>query len=308
MLRRLLLAASDSKVLRHISMKWSIARPFSRRFVAGETIEDALSVASHLNEKGLMVSLDHLGESVQSKEEAEAAADACLEMLDAIKEQDLVANISIKLTQLGLDIDKRLAERLVKKIAKRAAKHKNTVRIDMEGSAYTQRTLDLYQRIHTKHPNIGVVIQSYLMRSEQDVRDLVPLGASIRLCKGAYDEPKEIAFEDKRMSDHNFIFLAGILFSENALKKGVYPCIATHDEKIIDVVKQEVKQQKVSSKKFEFQMLYGIRPALQRSLVEEGFRVRVYVPYGTQWYPYFIRRLAERPANLFFLFKNLFRQ
>ncbi len=307
MLKKLLLLMSKSKLLMLIFSKAPGARYFSRRFVAGETLEDAVDAVKKLNEAGMMVSLDHLGESVSEKEEAEAAAEACLEILDAIAKDELTANISVKLTQLGLDIDKKLCESLMRKIAKKAKKHKLTVRIDMEDSDCVDRTLALYRKLHKTYKNIGVVIQSYLMRSEADVKELIELGASVRLCKGAYDEPEDIAFKEKKMVDHNFLYLAGILFSDTSLANGTYPCIATHDETIINTVKKETKEQKILNRRFEFQMLYGVRPKLQKKLAKKGYRVRIYVPYGTHWYPYFMRRLAERPANLWFFLRNLFK-
>ena len=308
MLRPLLLWASGSRRLQALAMDWSLARRVSNRFVAGKTITDVVAAIQKLNEAGIVASIDHLGENVDTVEGAKSAADACLMILDTINEYKLDANLSLKLTQLGLDVDENLCMESITKIAKRAAKYNNTIRIDMEGSGYTQRTLEVYYHLHKKHPNIGVVIQSYLYRSEKDVKKLVKLGGNVRLCKGAYKEPTEVAFPKKADVDSNFISLAEILFSETSLKKGTYPCIATHDEKIIKAIMAEVKKKKVPLKAFEFQMLYGIRPELQRSLASEGYRMRVYVPYGEQWYPYFVRRLAERPANIWFFVKNLFRK
>lgn len=308
MLRKPLLMASRCGALQAIAMKWPPARRFASRFVAGETIEEAVAVAKDFNSAGISVSLDHLGESVSTAAEAEAAAKDYLETLAAIGRERLDAEISLKLTQLGLGFDEKLAERLLRAICRSAERIPTTVCVDMEGSAFTERTLALYAKLRPRFPNLGVAVQAYLHRSDGDVRRLIPLGPRVRLCKGAYDEPKEVAFREKRQVDDNYILLAGMLFSESALSKGAYPCLATHDERIIGILTKELDAKKASRKSFEFQMLYGIRPALQRSLAKQGYRVRIYVPYGTEWYPYFVRRLAERPANLWFFVKNLFRK
>ena len=307
MLHSALLAASRSKALQAFSMDFPLAKRVSRRFVAGETLDEAIEVAKGLNAAGMLVSLDHLGENVTKKEEAKRAAMEYLAALDAIGDHELNCNISIKLTQLALDIDLMLCEELVRKIAARAKKVGTTVRLDMESSAYTQDTLDLYRKLCKKHENIGVVIQSYLYRSEQDLRALISQGANVRLCKGAYKEPKKVAFPLKMDVDRNYKILLEKLFSEEARKQGVVPCIATHDSKMIHGALRIIKAKRIPSEEFEFQMLYGIRPELQHLLASEGYQVRVYVPYGEPWYPYLMRRLAERPANIWFLAKNLLR-
>lgn len=307
-LRALLLSASKSKRLQDIATNWPLAREMSHRFVAGETLDDAVAVVRALNRKGITVSLDHLGESVETIGAAKSAAGACLAILDAIDRHKLEATLSLKLTQLGLDIDEKECERMVVRIAGRAASYGTRICIDMEGSDYTQRTIDFYLRLARSHKNIGIVIQSYLYRSEKDVRELIKSGADLRLCKGAYKEPADIAFPEKKRVDENYTRLLDILFSDEARSHKAYPCVATHDKRLIDYTKKLVKERGVSPKDFEFQMLHGIRTDLQRLLVREGYRMRVYVPYGTEWYPYFVRRLAERPANLWFFAKNLVRK
>lgn len=308
MLRKLLLMASRSGFLQALALKWPLARRLARRFVAGETLGEAVAVAREFNSAGLPVSLDCLGESVSTAEEAEAAAKDYLETLAAIGKERLDAEISLKLTQLGLGFDDKLCERLLRTICRSAERLRTTVCVDMEGSGFTERTVALYMKLRPRFPNLGVAVQAYLRRSEGDIRNLVALGPRVRLCKGAYDEPKEVAFREKGEVDHSYLLLAGMLFSEGALSRGTYPCLATHDERIIGILTKELDAKKASRKSFEFQMLYGIRPALQRSLAKQGHRVRIYVPYGTHWYPYFMRRLAERPANIWFLIKNLFRR
>lgn len=307
-LRTLLLSASKSKRLQNIATNWPLARELSHRFVAGETLDDAVVAVRALNRKGITVSLDHLGESVETIGAAKSAAGACLAILDAIDRHRLEATLSLKLTQLGLGIDEKECERMVAKIARRAAGYGTRICIDMEGGDYTQRTIDLYLRVAKSHKNVGIVVQSYLYRSEQDMRKLIKTGAELRLCKGAYKEPADIAFPDKKDVDRNYMKLLDILFSAEARSHKAYPCVATHDKRLIDYTKNLVKERGIPPKDFEFQMLHGIRTDLQHSLVRQGYRMRVYVPYGTEWYPYFVRRLAERPANLWFFTKNLFRK
>ena len=304
MLRPALLAASRSARLRAFVTGFPVARRVSRRFVAGETLDEALSAAKRLNDEGLLASLDHLGESVSTAAEAEDACDAYLLALDSIREQGLKANISVKLTQLGLDSDTALCESLTRRLALRALKSRTSVTIDMEDSVHTERTLELYRRLRAVHRNLGTVIQSYLYRSEEDLRGLIALGAGVRLCKGAYNEPASVAYPDKGDVDRSYMRLTEMLFSEDALKKGAYPCIATHDERMILGALRIVQSRKIDPRKFEFQMLYGIRQDLQRKLAEQGYQVRVYTPYGPHWYPYFMRRLAERPANLWFFLRS----
>jgi proline dehydrogenase len=302
MLRATLLKLSESKRLARWAMSNGLSRSVARRWVAGETLEDAIAAARTLNASGFPVSLDLLGENVLDKDGAIRAADTYVAMFDRIATENLDGNISLKLTQLGLDFDPALCEYLVARIADSAARHRNFLRIDMEGSPYTQRTVDLCKRVRVKTDAVGTVIQSYLRRSEQDVRDLIAVGCRIRLVKGAYKEPAEIAFPAKADVDANFVNLMKIL-----LPSGIYHGIATHDPRMIDATKDFASSNAIGKGKFEFQMLYGIRTDLQRQLIGEGYRLRVYIPFGTDWYPYFMRRLAERPANLTFFLRNLFR-
>jgi proline dehydrogenase len=262
-----------------------------------------LAAAAALNQQGIAVTLDSLGENVHSEQEALRSAAIYHELLDAIQQRRLNGNISVKLSQMGMELDPAIAERIVRDLTGHARATGNFVRIDMEGSEYTQATIDLVRRIHAEPGNaghIGVVIQAYLYRSQADIGLLLKDGIRIRLCKGAYQEPPDKAFPEKEKMDENFVRLTQILVSSR-----VYHGIATHDEKMVDATRAYVKAQGISPAAFEFQMLYGVRRDLQRALVAEGYCVRVYVPFGTEWYPYFMRRLAERPANVIFLAKNL---
>ena len=277
-------------------------RRMSRRFVAGEELDEALAAARAANQAGMAVSLDYLGENVASEGEARGVREMYLGVFDRIAREKLDANISLKLTQLGLDVGTDLCGELLETIVERAASHGNFVRIDMEGSPYTQRTIDLCRRARAKSPAVGTVIQAYLYRSEQDVKDLLGIGCRIRLCKGAYKEPAEIAFSKKSDVDANFVRLMKLL-----LPSGIFHGIATHDPSMIEATKKFAAEQGIGKDKFEFQMLYGIRSDLQKKLVREGYRMRVYIPYGRDWFPYFMRRLAERPANVLFFLRNLFR-
>jgi proline dehydrogenase len=275
----------------------------SRRFVAGTTMEELLAATRAMNEKGITVSVDNLGENVTNAEEARASAALYHQLLDEITARKLNANVSCKLTHLGLDVDENLCRELVCGLVRHAAQTGNFVRVDMEGSPYTQKTLDFVHDVHSRYPDsIGTVIQAYLRRSQADVEKLLAAGIRIRLCKGAYKEPAEIAFQKKREVDANYVLLAKML-----IKSGVYHGIATHDQRIIESLICFASSNFLPPEKFEFQMLYGIRRDLQEKLVREGWRMRVYIPFGTEWYPYFMRRLAERPANVFFIAKNLFR-
>jgi proline dehydrogenase len=276
-----------------------------RRFVAGETLQEAILAVQALNGEGLRATLDHLGENVASEIQAGGAAAEILDLVEAIEASGIHSGVSVKLTQLGLDQSPALAAEHLERIITRAAQAQRFVRIDMESYDYVQPTLDLFEDLWTRHKNVGVVIQSYLYRSAEDVARLVELGASVRLVKGAYDEPPEVAYPDKADTDANFVRLMEQLFSQTALANGVFPAIATHDTTLIDWVQQHTRQHSIPPDRFEFQMLYGIRPGLQHQLASSGYRVRAYVPYGEQWYPYFMRRLAERPANVWFLLQNL---
>jgi len=274
----------------------------SRRFVAGETLDDAVYAARKCNDLGMMTSLDYLGENVSTTTDAQRARDAYLEIFDRIAVEKLDANVSCKLTQMGLDLSPEFCEGLVLSVVERAASYGNFLRVDMEGSTYTQRTVELVKRIRSRNAAIGTVIQSYLYRSEKDIQDLLGYRCRIRLCKGAYKEGVDVAFERKQDVDGNYVRLM-----QQLLSSGVYHGIATHDPKMIGETIRWAAETRVSKDDFEFQMLYGIRTDLQRRLVKGGFRVRVYIPYGQDWFPYFMRRLAERPANIGFLVRNLFR-
>lgn len=307
MLRALLISLSESRGLRHFAERSSLGQRVSSRFVAGTKPEDVLTVARNLNSAGLGVSIDNLGENVTTPEEARESAALYCQLLSEISARQLSANISVKLTHMGLDVDPILARDNVSALVAQVARMRppNFVRIDMEGSAYTQRTVDLVCELHKSEHNrgcIGAVIQSYLHRSEKDVERLLAEGVRIRLCKGAYKEPAEIAYQAKSDVDSSYIRLMQVL-----LKSGIYHGLATHDENIIRAAKAFATREKIARDGFEFQMLYGIRRDLQQSLVRDGWRMRVYVPFGTEWYPYLMRRLAERPANLYFVAKNLFR-
>ncbi len=307
MLRALFISLSESHWLRAVAERSSIGQKISSRFVAGTQVEDVLRATRAINESGPSVSIDNLGENVSNVDEARASAQLYHQLLDDIAEQKLNANISLKLTHMGLDVDEKLARDLVTSLVAKAAamNPRNFVRVDMEGSPYTQRTLDFVHELHRAPGNqgcVGAVIQSYMRRSESDVEKLLAEGIRIRLCKGAYKEAPEIAFQPKSEVDANYIKLMKIL-----LKSKVYHGLATHDENIINQAKAFATKERISRDAFEFQMLHGIRRDLQQSLVRDGWRMRVYIPFGTEWYPYLMRRLAERPANVLFIAKNLFR-
>jgi proline dehydrogenase len=277
----------------------------SSRFVAGMEIGDALRVTQALNQQGMHVTLDSLGESVSSDVEAHRAAEIYHQLLDLIANEKLDANISVKLTQMGLELSPALAEEIAESLSEHAAALGNFVRIDMEDSTVTQVTLDIVYRLHAKaelRGSIGIVIQAYLYRSEADIEQLLADGIRVRLCKGAYKEPTEVAFPAKADVDKNYVSLTKML-----LESPIYHGLATHDEAMVAAAKSFAAAHKIDASRFEFQMLYGVRRDLQRSLVREGFNVRVYVPFGREWYPYFMRRLAERPANVLFLARNFFR-
>lgn len=291
---------------RSIVTNFFLARRAARRFVAGETLEEAVAAARQLNDKGMMVSLDHLGESVHNKEAALSATTDYLVLLDAIYANKLDANVSVKLTQLGLDIDESLCVDNMRRILAKASEIGTTVNIDMESSAYTETTLKIFRQLNQEFQNVGTVIQAYLYRSEGDMQQLAQEGGVIRLCKGAYKEPADVAFPEKADVDANYMKLTKAYLSEENRQRKAYLKVATHDPKIIQATIEYVEANGVKPTEFEFQMLYGIRTQTQVELVEKGYRMRVYVPYGTEWYPYFMRRLAERPANIWFIMKNLF--
>jgi proline dehydrogenase len=305
MLRSALLYLSGQQQIFRFVRNNKLAKSFANRFVAGETLETALAAVGRLNAAGITASLDLLGESVHNEAEARAAGQAYVNMLDRIYERKLDANVSVKLTAMGLDISEDLCVVTMHKILQRAREYRTFVRIDMESSEYTQRTLDLFERrlFPAYRENVGIVLQSYLYRTFADVEHANLNKARVRICKGAYKEPETVAYPDKKDVDTSYIRCMHAL-----MQYGNYPGIATHDEAIIKEAKRFAKEHQIAPSRFEFQMLYGVRRDLQDQLVREGYRMRVYVPFGTQWYPYLMRRLAERPANVAFLTGNVFRE
>lgn len=309
-LRHVLLYLSTAVWARQSVTSLPLAWQVANRFVAGTEREAALDVTRQLNAKGMSVTLDFLGESCTSPQEARAARDEIMMLLGRIHETGVNANVSLKLSQLGLHLQEQLALDNLLSILDCARQYNNRVRVDMEDSPTIEATLRIYHVAHNQHgyDNVGVVIQSYLYRSEADVCQLVKEGAWIRLVKGAYAEPAEVAYPLKVDTDANYIKLSRMTMSEEARQNGVYPAIATHDERMIEDIIAYTTANNISPTTYEFQMLYGIRRELQESLVKRGYQMRIYVPYGTAWYPYFIRRLAERPANLWFFLSNFFRR
>ena len=308
MLRALFISLSESRSLRALAERSALGQRLSSRFVAGTQVADVLRATYIVNQTGPSVSIDNLGENITNAAEARASAQLYHQLLDEIAARQLNANISLKLTHMGLDVDEKLARDLVTGLVSKAASMtpRNFVRVDMEGSPYTQRTLDFVHELHRMPGNqgcVGAVIQSYMRRAESDIEKLLAEGIRIRLCKGAYKEPEEVAFQKKSEVDANYVKLMKIL-----LKSAVYHGLATHDEKIIKEAKAFAIHENIPRDSFEFQMLYGIRRDLQQSLVRKGWRMRVYIPFGTEWYPYLMRRLAERPANALFIVKNLLRR
>lgn len=278
----------------------------SSRFVAGLDMQDVLRAARALQDQGIESTLDSLGENVTTPEQARQSAEIYHRLLDAIAEQKLRANVSVKLTQMGMDLQPELAAEIVSSLVDHAVAVNNFVRVDMEGSEYTQPTIDLVRSLHARPSNrghVGIVIQAYLYRSAQDISALIADGIRIRLCKGAYKEPSSVAFPEKSKVDANYVSL-----TQTLLASGIYHGIATHDEAMISAAKQFAEQRHIPKNSFEFQMLYGIRRDLQAALVKEGYKLRVYVPFGAEWYPYFMRRLAERPANVLFIAKNMLKR
>lgn len=305
MLRSALLYLSGQQQIFRFVRNNRLAKSFANRFVAGETVDTALAAVARLNARGITASLDLLGESVHNEVEARAAGDAYVTMLDRIHEQKADANVSVKLTAMGLDVSEDLCVSIMQEILQRAREYQTFVRIDMESSDYTQRTLDLFeQRLYPAHrENVGIVLQSYLYRTFADVQRANLIKARVRLCKGAYKEPETVAYPDKKDVDSNYVRCMHEL-----MLKGNYPGVATHDEAIIKEAKRFARENQIAPNRFEFQMLFGVRRDLQDKLVREGYRMRVYVPFGTQWYPYLLRRLAERPANVAFLTGSVFKE
>lgn len=303
LIRSVLLSLSRQKWLRSWAENSPIARHVTRRFVAGETLEEGLAVCARLNQEGILATLDHLGENVTSADEAAASRDAYLAALDAIAGRRLQATVSIKLTHFGLDFSEQACREYVTCVVRRARETGNAVEIDMESSEYVSRTLRLVTDLHDAFGCVRAVIQAYLRRSEADLRMLLDSRIPVRLCKGAYKEAADIAFPRKADVNASYLHLARILMAG-----GVYPAFATHDERMIAEIIRMAGERRMDPEGLEFQMLYGIRRSLQRRLAGQGFRMRLYVPYGVAWYPYLMRRLAERPANLLFLLKNLLRR
>ncbi|MBI5303405.1 MAG: proline dehydrogenase family protein [Chloroflexi bacterium] len=305
--RDLFLALSTNALIHKWVVGFPLSRRVSRRFVAGETLDEALAVVRKLGAQNMLVTFDQLGESVTQKSEARAAKDGYLRALDALAANQLSSHVSVKLTQMGLDLSPDLCLDHMRQIIRRAQEIGTLVTIDMEDGKHTQVTLNVFKTLREEFANVGIVIQSYLYRSEADMRALFEMGAHVRLCKGAYKEPADIAYPQKKDVDANYRKLAELFLRANGNSHGAYLALATHDEKIITWAKEFVAAHHVPRDHFEFQMLYGIRSDLQRQLAREGYTMRVYVPYGSHWYPYLMRRLAERPANAIFLLSNLFR-
>jgi proline dehydrogenase len=306
-LRATFLYLSRNGRLRSWAENSGFARRLSSRFIAGSSLDDALAVCRRIRGEGITATLDYLGENVKSLAEAAACRDMYVRALNAMHTAGLEPNVSLKLTQFGIDFSLDACEANVAALVRTAAEIGGFVRIDMEGSAYTERTLGLVRRIYRQHGACGTVIQAYLRRSRQDVTDLIADGIRVRLCKGAYLEPPDIAFPAKADVDRHYVELAHQLLGTTQTSPGYYPALATHDERIIERTERFATNNGIARKSFEFQMLYGIRRDLQKRLVAEGYRMRLYVPFGEAWYPYFMRRLAERPANLAFLLRNLLR-
>jgi len=305
-MRALFLWMSRSIRLRRLITRIGFARRAALRFVAGETIDDAIAAIRTLNANGILATVDHLGENVETEADAHRAAQSYVDVLDRIGKEGVRSSASLKLTQFGLDIGDELCRENVAGVLRKAKAVGTRVRIDMESSDYTDRTLAVFRSLRREFDNVGIVIQSYLYRSKDDIAALCQEGASVRLCKGAYNEPPDKAFPKKADVDANYVALTRKLLSDEARARG-YAAIATHDPKMIDAAKAYVAEHTVPREQFEFQMLYGIRRDLQQQLAKEGYTMRVYVPYGAEWYPYFMRRLAERPANVWFILRNLFR-
>jgi proline dehydrogenase len=298
--RAFLLFLSQKESFKNFMLRFKIFRATAWRFVAGETIEDAIRATHELNLEGIRASLDLLGENTLSKKDAAKTTEEIIGMLDRIHREKVNCNVSIKLTQIGLDLGTDFCYQNLIGILRRAAELGTFIRVDMEDSSYTQRTLDIVLRAHKEAGNVGTVIQAYLYRSENDVRLLIENGIGVRLCKGAYLEPATVAFKKKRDTDANYVKLMKLL-----LPGSLHHAVATHDEAMIAATRQFAREKNVPNDQIEFQMLYGIRRDLQQQLARDGYNMRVYIPYGVRWYPYFMRRLAERPANLLFIARNL---
>ena len=305
MLRNTLLYLSNQQGIFNFVRHNGMAKSFASRFVAGESVTTAIEAVRGLNAKGISASLDLLGESTTNEKEAYASQAEYLKLLDLIEREKLNANVSLKLTAMGMDISDELCIKVTREILERAKRYNNFVRLDMESSAYTQKTLDLFEKHFYPDfkANVGIVLQSYLFRTEADVKRANELGARVRICKGAYKEPPAVAFPEKADVDRNYVTAMHLL-----MEHGNYPGLATHDDVIIAEARRFAKEKGIASDRFEFQMLYGVRRDLQEGLVRDGYRMRCYVPFGTQWYPYLMRRLAERPANVAFMTANVVKE
>ena len=302
--RSTLLYLSRHEGLKDFATRFRPFKKLTTRFVAGETVDDAVQAIRQINVDGATASFDHLNESVTSEREADQEVREYLRILSRIEETGIQSNVSIKLTQFGLELDSELAYKNARRVVEEAARRGNFVRVDMEASSVTQVTLDIFKRLRDEFGlnDVGIVLQSYLRRTYEDAQQMLKLPARIRICKGAYNEPPEVAFPDKRDVDTNYVKVMELL-----LGSGVYHGIATHDPKMIDATIDFAQKQGIGPEAFEFQMLFGIRRDLQRQLARDGYNMRVYVPYGKHWYPYFMRRLAERPANIWFVARNMFK-
>lgn len=300
--RSVLLFLSRQHYLKSVFSQLPGFRQVTQRFIAGENINDAIKTIQELNKLGITATFDHLGESTFSKAEAEADVREYLHVLDRLEATGVQSNVSVKLTQLGLDIDETYCLENTRRIVEAAKRHNNFVRIDMEDSSKTDATLRVFKQLFHEYGNVGIVLQAYLYRTEKDLDEVLAMGARVRLCKGAYQEPAEVAFPEKADVDANYVKLM-----QKLLKSGIYHGIATHDLRMIRATKEFAAREGIAQEQYEFQMLYGVRRDLMLQLAQEGHRVRAYVPYGEFWYPYFMRRLAERPANVWFIAKNFFK-
>jgi proline dehydrogenase len=306
-MRAFFLWLSNSKFLYRLTARSRLARRAASRFVAGETIADVIAAIRTLAQSGIRATTDHLGENVSTAAGAQRATDSYIELLDQIGRSGVQSHASLKLTQLGLDLGVDGCRENVARILRKAREVGTRVRIDMESSAHTDRTIQIYRSLREEFDNVGIVIQAYLYRSADDIAALCQEGANVRLCKGAYKEPPDLAFPKKSDVDANFVKLTHMLMSAESRAQGTYAAIATHDEKMIDAAKVYAAEHDIPRDQFEFQMLYGIRRNLHQQLANDGYTMRVYVPYGAEWYPYYMRRLAERPANVWFILSNLFK-
>lgn len=306
LMRTALIALSRNKTIQDLIVGVPVARKMARRFVPGETLEAAIQAVRDLNDQGMLATLDHLGENVASASEAVAAADEYLVALDALDQAGVQSNVSVKLTQMGMDMGDDFCFDNVSRIVARARELGNFVRIDMEGSEYTERTISMYRRLRGQFDNTGLVVQAYLHRTQADVEALIADGMGhFRLCKGAYDEPATIAYRERPRVTQSMQALISTCFAPEARAKGAFAAVASHDEDVVNFARAYAYQHGLAAADIEFQMLYGIRRELQTNLVQKGHRVRIYVPYGTHWYPYYMRRLAERPSNLLFFLRAL---